>query len=354
MKNYLKLLILFFIITQIINSKSFAQIGGDNTYEFLNLSNSARIASMGSNFLTIKDDDITLALANPSLISNEMNNHFALSFVDYYSDINYGFASYSKTFPKIGSYVATMQYINYGTFDWTDHTGEKIGEFTAQEMALNIGWGRTLDSNFSIGANFKAIYSSFESYSSFGIAVDVAGTYYHPGSRFTASLIAKNIGLQLYSYNTGNSENLPFEIQLGISQKLSHTPFRYSILFTHLEKWDLTYPDQRIVTNNSEPFEDSDDEQTAVGDFADKFMRHIVIGGEVNIFKNFYVRAGYNYRRRQEMKVESKLSTVGFSWGFGFRISKFHFSYARSAYHLVGSPNYITITTNLSDFISKK
>ena len=44
----------------------------------------------------------------------------------------------------------------------------------------------------------------------------------------------------------------------------------------------------------------------------------------------------------------------GFSWGIGIRISKFHFSYARSAYHLAGSPNYITLTTNLSDFFVKK
>jgi len=50
------------------------------------------------------------------------------------------------------------------------------------------------------------------------------------------------------------------------------------------------------------------------------------------------------------MKVDSKLGTVGLSWGLGFRVSKFHFSYSRAAYHLVGSPNYITITTNLSEF----
>jgi len=54
------------------------------------------------------------------------------------------------------------------------------------------------------------------------------------------------------------------------------------------------------------------------------------------------------------MKVTTKPGTVGFSWGIGIRISKFHFSYARSAYHLVGSPNYITLTTNLSDFFVKK
>jgi hypothetical protein len=72
------------------------------------------------------------------------------------------------------------------------------------------------------------------------------------------------------------------------------------------------------------------------------------------IGRNLSIGAGYNYQRRQEMKVESKTATVGFSWGFGVRISKFHINYARSTYHLNGSPNYISITTCLSDFFVKK
>jgi hypothetical protein len=54
------------------------------------------------------------------------------------------------------------------------------------------------------------------------------------------------------------------------------------------------------------------------------------------------------------MKVPEKASTVGFSWGFGFRVAAFQFSYARSTYHLVGSPNFITITANLGYFADRK
>lgn len=342
-------------IAFLIISNVGAQIGGDNTYDFLNLTNSSRSAAMGTNFLAIKDHDIALAASNPSIITPQMHNNLGLSFVDYFDDINYGFVSYGRDMGKIGSYVGTIEFINYGTFDWADETGRKLGEFSANELALNVGWGRSLDSNFSVGANLKAIYSSLESYNSFGIAVDVAGSYYNPETDLTASIIFKNIGYQIVSYYGGNHEPLPFEIQVAVSKRLKHLPFRYSVVLTHLEKWDLTYSDPRLDNNNNlEPFSDNTDEKSGVGKFADKFMRHIVIGGELYIGKNLSVRMGYNYQRRQEMKVESKLSTVGFSWGFGLRISKFHFSYSRSAYHLVGSPNFITITTNLSDFIAKK
>jgi hypothetical protein len=44
---------------------------------------------------------------------------------------------------------------------------------------------------------------------------------------------------------------------------------------------------------------------------------------------------------------------VGFSWGLGLKVSKFNFSYSRAAMHLVGSPNYITVSTNLGDWGKK-
>ena len=354
MSKYLKLSGLSLILCFLLSNNSYSQIGGDNTYEFLNMTNSARIAAMGGNFLAIKDNDITLALANPSLITDKMHNNMALSFVDYYSDISYGFASYSRTFDKIGSFVGSMQFIDYGEFTYADITGEQFGKFDVAELAMNVGWGRQLDSLFSIGANFKMIYSALESYKSFGIAVDVAGTYHNSDNDFTVSLLVRNIGRQIVSYRAGNPEPLPFEIQLGMSKRLSHLPFRYSILLTHLEKWDLSYENQFDSQSGIDPITGEDIKENKIGDFADNLMRHIVVGGELLLSKNFSIRLGYTYQRRQEMKVNTKLSTIGFSWGFGFRISKFHFNYSRSAYHLVGSPNYITMTTNLSDFFGRK
>jgi hypothetical protein len=329
-----------------------AQIGGDNTYEFLNLTPSARIAAMGGDFLTINDNDITLIPANPSLLNKDMHNHLGVAYVDFFSDVNYGFASYSRTFDKLGSFATSLKYINYGKFDYADATGERTGNFYAGETALDLGWGRQLDSLFAIGANLKLIYSSLESYNSFGLAVDVAGSYFSRDKSFTMSLIAKNIGRQLKPYDGGNIEPLPFELQVGLSKRLAHLPFRYSILINHLEKWDLRYEDPLLTQTDAITGEVQ--EISGIEEFADNFARHIVIGGELYIGKVLSLRGGYNYQRRQEMKIETKTSTVGFSWGIGIRVSKFQFSYARSAYHLVGSPNYITVTTNLSDFYTKK
>jgi len=325
---------------------SWAQIGGQSTYAFLNLENSARIAALGGETISVLDDDISLSISNPSLITEALDHQLAFSFVDYFSDINYGFVSYSKTFRDIGSFVGSIQFIDYGTFKYANEAGIQQGEFGASEFAILIGWGRKLNSNFRIGANAKFIYSSLESYNSFGLAVDLAGTYKASRTDFTASLMFNNIGRQLKSYRSGNLEPLPFEVVFALSNKLKHIPFRYSFILTHLEKWDLTYSNllYRDAVNNQSQTDEG------VSRFDEKLLSHIVLGGELLLSDNFVVRAGYNYRRRQEMKVESKFSTVGFSWGFGIKIDKFQLNYARSNYHLVGSPNYLTMIVNLSDF----
>ncbi|HRY98308.1 MAG TPA: type IX secretion system protein PorQ [Bacteroidales bacterium] len=327
-----------------------AQTGGNSTFAFLNLVNSARVGAMGGHFLAIDDNDPSLAVYNPSLISPQIHNHLALSFVDYYSDINYGFASYSRTVERYGSFMAAIQFLDHGKFTAADETGQTFGEFAAGEYAVQLGWGRALDSSFSIGSNLKLLYSELENYVASGLAVDVTGTYHNRKSGLTASFLARNIGRQLNTYVPSEPEPLPFELALGVSKRLRHVPLRYSILVTHLERWDLTYDDP--ADPETDPLTGEPIEENGFEVFADKLMRHFVLGAELTPSRNFSLRLGYNYQRRQDMKVESKLSTVGFSWGFGFRVSRFHFNYARSAWHLAGSPNYITLTTNLSDFIA--
>lgn len=351
-KSSISLFLQLFLVLIVIQVSG--QIGGNGVFKFLELPNSARIASIGSNYLAVYDDDITLTLANPSLINEKVHNQLGLSYVDYYTDVNYGFAQYGRDFSKVGSFVGTMQYINYGKFDEADETGVRYGNFSAAEYALNIGWGRPLTPRWSIGANYKLIYSHFYDDNSFGMAVDVAGSYRSEDNYFVASMILKNIGYQIVPYNAGTHERLPFEIQAGISQRFKHLPFRYSILLTNLQKWDLRYEDTDGSSGGSTPITGETQEMNGVEKFADNMMRHVVIGGEILIGKNFSLRGGYNYGRRQEMKVEEKVSTVGFSWGFGFRVSAFQFSYARSRYHLVGSPNFVTITADLGYFNRQK
>lgn len=341
-KNLQGILLISFIL---MFTALYGQKGGTQPFAFLNLPNSARVAALGYNFVAIDDNDLSIGLNNPSLINQQMHNDISLNFVDNYADISYGFVTYSRTIPKYGSFAASVQYIDYGTFKRTDETGQETGIFTSNEFAPVIGWGRQLDSSFSIGANLKGVFSSFEAFNSFGLAVDVAGSYHVDKKGIVLSLVARNIGRQLTYYSPENVEPMPFEVQLGMSKRLKHLPFRYSILLTNLQKWDLTYTDPS--EDNIDPFTGEEIKKSKAGEIADQALRHVVIGGEFLPAKAFSIRFGYNYQRRQEMKLESKHSTVGFSWGFGFKVSRFTLSYARSAYHISGSPNIFSLGISL-------
>lgn len=344
----MKFKFLLFYLFSGFSITSYSQVGGNNTYEFLNLPVSARAAALGGNLLSVRDNDINLALLNPSLLNKTMDNHLALSYLNYFSDINLGYAGYSKTFDKYGSFNAGIQYINYGEFIRTEDNGDITGQFYAGEYALNLGWGRQLDSSFSIGSNFKTIYSTLEHYQSLGVAIDLAGTYFNERLKLGTALLVKNIGTQIIAYRKGNKEPLPFEIQLGLSKQLSHAPFRFSMVLENIERFDLTYRDTVSEGGNINPI--TGEEIKEKNGFFDKTLRHVVIGAEFLPSKNFNIRLGYNYQRRQELKLTTRAGITGFSWGFGFRISKFHISYSRATYHLAGASNHFTISTNLSSF----
>jgi len=354
--NLMKKLNLYFLISLFPYffslSGGYAQVGGKAAYEFLNLVSSARVAALGGNLITVKDDDLSLFTQSPALLNSSMDKQLSLNYVNYFAGINYGFVAYSRSFDKYGSFAAGLQYINYGKFVRADETGEVQGEFRAGEYALHLGWAKQIDTLFSVGATLKTIYSSFDTYNSFGMALDMGATFQNLKRNFVASLVVKNAGVMIKPYTPGNHEPLPIEIQLGVSKRLEHLPFRLSIVAQHLETPDMSYIDPNTAPPAVDPLTgDSIKPKKMIGD---KIMRHFIFGGEFLPAKFLSIRFGYNYQRRQELKVATKVSTIGISWGFGIKVSKFTFSYGRATYSLAGASNHISISTNLGEFYSKK
>jgi len=343
----------FQIIICCLGSSSllFSQTGGNNTYEFLNLAIPARVASLGGALISLKDNDLNLSFQNPALLDSTVHNNLALSYIDYFSDISYGYASYSRTFRKLGSFSAGIQYLDYGTFLSASVTGETGSSFSASEQSFNISYSKPIDSLFSIGGTLKSIYSRLEGYNSYGNALDIGAVYNNRKHLFSSAVVIKNIGWQWKTYNETH-ENLPFEIQFGISKKVKHAPFRLNLTTTHLEKWDLTFTDPSIQT--TDPITGEVIQKGKLNRFGDKLGRHIVFGGEILLTKNFHIRMGYNYQRRQEMKLDARPGISGFSFGFGLKILKFHLSYGYARYHMAGGPNHFTMAINFSEFYSRK
>lgn len=323
------------------------QKGGNTVYDFLNLTNSARASALGGNNVSIMDDDINLVFHNPALLSAGMDQNMNINYVNYFAGINYGYASYAMHKENIGTFAGGIHYVDYGNFNRMDVYGNSDGTFRASEYALNLIYSRTIiDTFLTVGVNLKPIFSIYEQYTSLGATFDLGIVYHNPYSHTSAGLVMKNMGMQFVSFS-GTRERVPFEIQAGVTQGLAHAPFRFTLLLQNLEKWNLTYDEQE---DNYPVFDDGLNEVNRFDIFADKLMRHVVFGVEFLLGENFHFDMGYNYKRRMEMKMDNWPGMVGFSWGFGFRVSKFHVAYGRSRYHLAGGTSHFSLATDLSQF----
>lgn len=327
-----------------------AQVAGINTLSVLNMSSSARSSALSMPFLAAYDTDLGLALDNPSLINDRLHNNVSFNYVGMFGGTHFGSFSYGLKTSKIGTLLLGIQFLNYGRFDRYDEFDNPQGQFSAADYVLNIGWGLTIDSNFSIGATLKPILSQYESYTALAMAIDVAGSYVSDSRRFASSLVARNIGAQLMTFD-GAVEGLPFRLGATMSYKLENAPFRIFLSAMDLQQWNLLYEDPLNPSSTTDMFgEVHTTSKTSM--FFDNLMRHALVGVELSLGKAFYARLGYNYRQSREIKSATleSFNTSGFSYGIGFRVKGFDFAYARNNYHLGQAPNYISITTNLDRF----
>ena len=186
--------------------------------------------------------------------------------------------------------------------------------------------------------------SHLEKYTSYGFAFDLGASWHNGSNLFSAGMVIKNLGYQVTTYAGEPHQKLPFEIQAGITQMLAHAPFRFSLTLRHLEKFDLTY---QYKTQSTQ-------ENTRVSSgFLENAMRHAILGVELIPHKNFYFSAGYNYQRRRELEIDSKVSTVGLSWGFGINTSLLNIEFGRATYHLAGSSTNVSLILKTEKFYKK-
>lgn len=347
-----KKLALFLILLLISKLNSFAQLGGSAIYSFLNLPTAARQAALGGNVVSIRDFDLNMAYNNPSLLNKEMDKQITFNYVTHLADIKYGYTAFSKSVEKIGDFAAGIQFVDYGNFDLTDEYANVNGTFSAGEYSFNLSGSRMIDSVFTVGLTLKTIYSSLESYKSFGLAADVGVSYLSPDRLTTIALVVRNGGKQLKTYTSSNDEPLPLEVEAGITKRLPKAPLRLTLTLRNLQKWDLTYLTAADL-NETDPIT-GETKEPEEAKFFDKALRHVILSTEVLISKNFHLRFGYNFQRRKEFIIEERSALVGLSGGFGIKISKFHLSYARSSYHLAGGTNSFCISSYLNDFVKKK
>jgi hypothetical protein len=324
-------------------SSVFAQLGGEATYQFLNLMSSPRQAALGGKVITNVDYDVTQGLYNPASINVEMDNQLALNYANHLGDIRYGTAAYAYTVDRrTQTFHIGATYVDYGTFDGYDEFGNSTGSFTGNETAISFGYALQIGySDFYAGANVKLISSKLEQYNSFGGALDFGLVYLNEYLEFNAALVVRNIGTQFTTY-AGLREPLPFEVDLGFSQTLQFVPIRWHLTFENLQKWPIATANPARATSDL----NGNQTQEKVGFFSN-LIRHTLVGVELFPDKGFNLRLGYSFRRAEELRILEQRNFSGLSFGIGLKFNKLRFSYTHARYSSAANTSFLGVQISL-------
>jgi hypothetical protein len=335
------------LIAVFFSQAVFAQIGGKTSYQFLDVPVNAHVSGIGGVNISVKDQDPNMVSQNPALLNEDMAKNFSVSYLPYYGNVKASSLSYAQKIRKT-IWGANLQHMGYGTFQQTDASGNILGSFTASEYALGVSGAHKIN-YYTIGATLKFADSHIFNYNSSALLADVGAVFKHPEKEFAIGLVARNMGVPLRNYIKGQRTVLPFDVQLGTSFKPEHMPLRFSFTADHLQQFDIVYLDTTIKT-----YDLQGNQIIHKKTFADKIGRHIIVGGELILSKNFHVRVGYNYQRRRELRVASRSGGAGFSWGFMLRVKSFEFGFSRAYYYAAGGTSFLTLTTNFETLLKKK
>ena len=261
-----------------------------------------------------------------------------------------GISSYSLSLgyhhKKINTnFLWGLNYINYGSIQQTDASGNLLGQFKPTDWVMQLSASRHYLEKWNYGATVKFINSNYGQYRSNGIAVDVGVLYHDTAKLFSASFVAKNMGTQLKKYDGTDPDDLPFDMQIGVTKRLENSPFSFSFTAHHLHRFDIRYNDAGFNADNG-----FSNDSTKKFSF-DKLFRHFVLATTIYLGDKVEVAAGYNYLRRKELNIENAGNGLtGFSLGVALLLNKLQVRYARSHYQNNTAYNQFGLNITLNQY----
>lgn len=319
---------------------AYAQMDGSGSFLFLDVPVSAMLTGLGGINVSRADADVNLLTSNPALVSGELDGYLSLNYVIYPGDIKLSNVSYSQFVSNTGSWSANLVYFDYGEINSFDDTGASLGTFNASEYAVTISKSH-MEGNYRLAVNAKYAASTIAGYTASSILFDIGGVFIHPEKDFNAGLVIKNAGFVLKNFTETSNITLPFNVQMGMSFKPVHMPVRFSLSIYDITDWSKAN-EQASLVDYKHP--------TTI----DRFFRHSIFGMEVLAGRHLRLLAGYDHKKRRELKLVNASDGTGFSYGLMISVKSFEFGFSRATYHVAGASNTFTLTSDLKSLIMKK
>lgn len=331
------------IVALICSSFALAAQEGNTAYNFLNVTSSSKIYSLGGVNISLVDDDINVIDQNPALLGPELSGNVSFNYMHYLGTSNFAGLRYAHSAGDHAAWAASIQYFGYGSMKETLADGSIIGSFSPNDVSFGFTYSHDITDRLRGGIDVKMLYSGYADYTAFALATDLGINYYNPERDQSFSLVVANLGGQIKRFNEAY-DRLPFDIRLGWSQTFGSFPFRFSVTAWNLTKWHLPYIETGDGTSTDEPVK------------KDKFMsnlfRHLVFGADLITNPNYYISIGYNYKTRTDMSTYSRSLLSGFSLGGGLKLNNVGISVALSQPHSGGTTLMFNLSYNLNDLIN--
>lgn len=312
--------ILVFIFLFVCVSRSYSQ-EKNPTFKFLSLPSNSLSMSVGGFSASVVANDPLLAMDNPSLFGKEHNKQLSLTGMYYLGGSLSGSVFYAQQWGERRTWGIGAKFINYGKLQRSDAFGTDMGAYYPSDILLQGSFSYDLSDYIRGGATIKGIYSSIDNYKAFGLGVDVGLNYYSESRDTSVGICLVNVGALLKPYNSSR-EYLPWDVRIGISQKLSHAPFSLNMTLYDLHRERDPYREKGSLLMES--------------------LRHCIVGVQFIPNRQFYLSLGYNPKIAQDMKNISGSSLGGITAGVGFqsqryRVSVSAMSFDKSRYSIMTS-----------------
>ncbi len=275
------------------------------TYRFLNVPSSPRLAALGGHPVSIPDASAAMAHANPAYLSSSHHLEFTSSITRQVGDITLGYASFAYDLGELGTLATSVRFASYGNLTTRDESGAPLGSFSAYDASASVAYSMDVGPHLRYGLALSLIRSDYTHTASTAWAVSGGLIATLPDKQGTIGLSLLNAGNQLSSFN-GAEEPLPLDVRLGYSRKLLYLPLRITATAHHLHDWDLS------------------------------LMRHLELGGEFLFSDAFVFRIGYNHNAHEELKTTNRIDLSGVGIGVGMRVKGIRIDMSRTSQSVVG------------------
>lgn len=316
---------------------------GSSTYSFLGIAGSAQAFALGGTNISVIDTDLSMIDQNPALLGQEIEAQMGLSYMRYLGSSNFAAGKYGMANGTRGAWACGFKMLDYGSMQGYDDFGTPTHSIRPLDLVIDGMYSYDFTNRLRGGIDFKFIYSHYDRWEAVALAVDAGINYYNEVKDLSLSLVLKNMGGQVKRFRD-HYDRLPFDVQLGYTQRLGRSPLSLSLTATHLTKWKLPY-----YTHNEE---DGITNQQLKSSFASNFMRHLIIGLKAAPENGrFWVAAAYNYKTRTDMATYQRNFLSGFSVGLGMKIRGWGLGVAYAMPHKSGSSIMLNLALNISEVI---